>query len=501
MKRVYTLIICLLALGLSSCDLDRSPYDAIATKDAFKTVDDATAFNTGMYSYLRNRVYGIFDYTTDVQSDLLHGSTDYGNRNGLPYTWTFNSGDYNLRDVWMMYYDAIASINLFLDNVDQIPTSSTAEQAAIAKYKGEAYLLRAYYYHQLVKRYAKDYEPSSATTDKGLPIVTTYDLTFKPTRSSVEATYQQILSDIASAKTLLTTVGTPGAIRMTKDCITALEARVYLCMHKFDEAAAAADVLISSNTYPLATTAAAFKKIWHEDDLAESIMQVFASAPTELPSPAATNRSSAVNNIYLGYNAATGTYIPDFIPEQWVVDLYYDNNDVRKAVYLEKKTLTISNTQYPGIYLLNKYPTNPALNPGGTTPNYQHKPKVFRIAEMYLIKAEALASKAIPDLNGAMLVLNDLKTKRGLAAMTSSASVMDSIKVERTREMLCEGTRLDDLARWKMGVTRGAPQNQGIVALGYNLSKPANDNKMVWGIPNNDITTNPNLTNDQNPGW
>jgi hypothetical protein len=53
-----------------------------------------------------------------------------------------------------------------------------------------------------------------------------------------------------------------------------------------------------------------------------------------------------------------------------------------------------------------------------------------------------------------------------------------------------------------MGVVRTAPQNNDLVVPGentVNLNVPADHPKFIWGIPTNDLTTNPDLV--QNPGW
>jgi hypothetical protein len=81
---------------------------------------------------------------------------------------------------------------------------------------------------------------------------------------------------------------------------------------------------------------------------------------------------------------------------------------------------------------------------------------------------------------------------------------MDAIKSERVRELLCEGSRLDDLKRWKMGFSRSAPQNTALLNIGPEFDQKvvaAGDDKFVWAIPANDMTTNPNLIGQQNPGW
>jgi hypothetical protein len=360
---------------------------------------------------------------------------------------------------------------------------------------GEAYLMRAYLYHQLILRFAKDYDPATAASDMGVPIVLTFDLTLKPGRSTIEQVYQQILSDISQAETLL--ASSPGAQRATKinkDCVLALKARVYLCMHNWTGAVTAANALITSGTYPLINNAAAFKNMWINDTGTETILQLFASLPSELGN---------ANSIYLGLNTQTNKYTPDFVPQQWVVDIYAAG-DIRKAAYMEQKPLYIQGVNYPNIWCINKYPGNPVLY---TAPNttYQQKPIIFRVAEMYLISAEAAAQTPATE-SAALTTLNLLRVARGTTPLAglSGTALMNAIKDERTRELLCEGFRLDDLKRWKMGVIRKTPQNTAFLNPGpdfYEKVVPAGDDKFVWGIPTNDLTTNPSLVGQQNPGW
>jgi hypothetical protein len=167
------------------------------------------------------------------------------------------------------------------------------------------------------------------------------------------------------------------------------------------------------------------------------------------------------------------------------------------VLYIQGKT-------YADIYCINKFPGNPTLFTAATT-NYMQKPKVFRVAEMYLISAEAAAQSTATEAAG-LATLNQLRTARGLAALTgvTGTALMNAIKDEWVREMLCEGTRLDDLKRWKMGVVRKTPQNTDLITPGADFEQknvPAGDNKFVWGIPANDMTTNPSLVGQQNPGW
>jgi starch-binding outer membrane protein, SusD/RagB family len=482
-------------LFLASCkkELDKTPYNAIALSESFKTVKDAKTWNNGVYTYLRGRVYGIYTYTTDVQGDQLNATLDYGNRNGAPHRWDFTSDDYSIRDIWAGYYSGITNLNIQLAGFNEI-TPATSEVAELNRYKGDAYIARAYYYHQLIQLFAKPYEPTTAATDLGVPLVLTYDVSAQPARATVKQVYDQILADIAQAKTLLSGVaGAQGATRFTKDAVNALEARVRLNMKDWAGAKAAADAVIATGTYPLITGQAAFTDYWAKDTKTESILQLQAIAPSEL---------SNANSIYLGYNPSTLRYDPDFVPSQWVVDKYA-STDIRKAAYFSQLPVKIQGINYDNVWLVNKYPGNPTLFTGATT-NYQHAPKVLRIAEMYLISAEAGARAGGASEADALLKLNALRIARGLTALIglTGTSLIDAIKDERFRELAFEGFRLLDLKRWHEPMVRHDPQNTTMLTSGpnyYTLNIPADHPKFVWGLPANDVTVNPNL--QQNPGW
>mgnify|MGYP006188522421 CR=1 FL=1 len=480
-------------LGSCSDDLDRFPHSSIEKSQSFQTIEDAATWNTGMYALLQNRVYGIFMYSTDIQADQLNATVDFGNRNGAIHRWdNFLADDYTIRDTWAAYYSGIANANVAIEGMAGIVTEDAADQAELDRYIAEAHLVRAFYYHQLVTRWAKDYDPSTAASDPGVPLLLEFDIDNFPPRSTVEEVYQQILADIAIAKTGLAGVaGTPGAMYFNEDVVTALEARVKFYMEDWAGAKAAADKLIKSGKYPLYTTVEGLESMWYEDAAQEDILQLFASQPLELAN---------ANVVYLGYNAGIDKYSPDFVPTQWMLDLYAEG-DHRRDVYFDEKPLYLGGADYPDVTLVNKYPGNPELFTSAST-NYQHAPKVFRIAEMYLISAE---SAAMLNDDSALTTLNALRTARGLEEVSVSGdALLAEIKEERTRELAYEGFRLDDLKRWDEGLHARTPQDDSFLMTGPNfigLTQPAGANKFVWGIPQNDITINPNLAGNQNPGW
>ena len=496
MKTFKNIIKCLLvSLVIISCDdLERFPFDAIEQTQSFQTVGDAETWNTGLYASLRGAVYGTFTYATDVQADQLNATLDYGNRNGFPHRWEgFLADDGLLSGHWSAYYARITDINVALEGFENIATDNSDEEDELDLYRADAYLARAFYYHNLVVKFAQDYDPSSASSDLGVPILLDYDIEARPARSTVEEVYQQILADINAARPALSQItGTSGAQRFNIDILRALEARVRFFMHDWQGAKSIADQLINSGRYPLITTEDGLNNMWTNDFSQEVIMQLFVSAPNELAN---------TNSIYLGYNGANDVFSPDFVPSQWVVDMYEDD-DIRKNVYFTNdETVRISGVDYSNIWIVNKYPGNPDLFTAANT-NYQHAPKVFRVAEMYLISAESALN--IPG-GDALTPLNALRQARGLDAVSVSGDALEvAVRDERFRELAFEGFRLDDLKRWDEGFTRRDPQNEAMLVQGANFftkSVEATNPKFIWGIPTYDVTINPNLADQQNPGW
>tara|TARA_R110000796_G_scaffold252571_1_gene387964 strand:- start:2369 stop:3868 length:1500 start_codon:yes stop_codon:yes gene_type:complete len=491
---IIPVVVVFLTTMISSCDddLERFPYDSIVTEQAFETFADAQKWNNSFSAAFRGRVSGYVQYSTDLQADQLNATTDFGNRNGFVHRWDgFLAADGGIAAVWQNYYSGIRDINVALAGFETFEFEDPDQVASLNVFRGNAYFARAYYYFQLVNRYAKPYNPSTASTDLGVPLVLEYDVNALPSRSTVADVYTQVLTDLQLAASALSgEAGSQGSNYFNRDVVKALEARIKLNMQDWTGAKTAADQLIASGTYPLITTEAGLSNMWTNDFAQEVIYQPFLSAPDEL-----TNNTGGV---YLGYDGGADVYTPDFLPSQWVIDMF-DDADIRKNVYfLEPSVVRLQNGDFTGITVVNKFPGNPALFTGPNT-NYQNAPKVFRIAEMYLISAEAALN--IPG-GDAETPLNALRNARGIPSILSP--VMQDLKDERFKELAFEGFRFDDLKRWGDGFSRKDPQNLATIntGAGYQaLTKEATDPKFIWAIPSRDLTVNPNLSDQQNPGW
>ncbi len=482
-----------LSTGLVSCDLDREPQRDLSQNSALLTYTDAKAWEAGLLGRLRSAQGGIYTFAQDVQADELTATEEYGNTYGAFADWNkFFAAQYDSRDVYANMYTTIKNANYMIEKIPALAGLTTAETTAVNVILGEAYFTRAYFYLELAKRYAKAYDSTTAATDLCVPLLLKYDMTAKPARATNQEVYAQILADLAQAETLLAGVaGSANASVPTLDAVKAVKARTQLYMKNYADAYTTANALISSSTYPLmSATASNMADMWYNDgaSLSESIFLPVVSFPSE---------ANTTTMGYLTPNAAKTTFAPSYLPSKTIYDLY-DSADTRKGVYfLTGATCVIGSINYTDLVLVNKLKGNPSLAATahatwGKVPDGRMRPKLLRIAEQYLIAAEA----AYHNGGDALTPLNALRQSRGLSALATSVTgttLLQHIKDERQRELAFEGFRLFDLKRWGESVVRNNPQKSTagtpyIESLAV-VTYPATDFHFVWPIPYQDVQT------------
>jgi starch-binding outer membrane protein, SusD/RagB family len=120
--------------------------------------------------------------------------------------------------------------------------------------------------------------------------------------------------------------------------------------------------------------------------------------------------------------------------------------------------------------------------PAGNNPTY-----ILRLAEQYLIRAEARARKENPDISGALADLDAVRNRSQLPPISTKSSVAEvllEIENERRLEFAFEPHRWYDLVR-----TKRADQVLGVT----------DARKWIFPIPFNDVQTDEDLV--QNPGY
>ncbi|SEN31263.1 RagB/SusD domain-containing protein [bacterium A37T11] len=354
-----------------------------------------------------------------------------------------------ISSVWTAIYKAIDRANHAIEKIPAITDpklTSTLKDQLI----GEAYFIRALAYFDLARVYG------------GVQLLT------KPTsslenitetkRSSLEETYNQVKSDLENAENLLP--NTLNRVRATKKTAWALFARYYLYTKEWDKASSYATQLIEETTnYPLIAP----YNSWFANNIVASPESIFELSYD----PAFITGNSAHRN---SWQPTENGGIKDWIPNEDFLQLINNPLIGGNRNTLVAKT---ASTWYGNLY----YRSN------GTDPAY-----VLRIAEQYLIRAEAFAEQG--NLEAAYEDLNAIRNRAGLEAIgykassTTKETTLLAIENERRLEFAFEPHRWFDLVRTGRAAT----------VLGITDTK-----KYLMPIPLVEIKVDKWL--EQNPGY
>jgi len=515
------LVLCTVGLFFTACDLDRTPFNAVDTEGAMETITDARFQRNGLHSMLRNAQHGIFVYTAEWMTDLFVATPDFGNRGGNPHRLNeLLVDDYYGRDIWRNIYSSIAMVNNFINRIGDIEVNTEADVALIAQFTAEAHYIRAYLYYVLIKYFGAGFDPATADSRPGIPIVTTFDPieNARVSRNTLGEVYRFIMAEIALAENLTVAGPTNEAQRqtITTDAVRALKSRVQLMMRDYAGAAETAMALINSGRHPLIRTAAALRDNWATDTGSEDIFRMTISA---VEFGWAIQGAGSVNTeqnmlSFMNWNVANRGHWPDWLPSQRAMSLY-EAGDFRRTAFFHRGTAVPHATATPtnspvivdatfaiNVYVLNKWPFTTIY--GG---NHRHMPKVHRIAEQYLIAAEALQRTG----GNGLAQLNALRTARGASALAAWSD--EELRNEWAREMIGEGVYLAQMKRWGIGFNGRVPQSP----LNMNTGAPVRAYAAPWAlnvyvpdvpggcfrltlpIPANELNLNPNM--EQTPEW
>jgi len=390
---------------------------------------------------------------------------------------------------WSVHYQGIFRANILLLNLPK----TVMDEAKKEKFAAEAKMLRALYYFNLVRMFKNVpliLEPLSPTT------------MYEVTQAAPEAVYAQIETDLTEAISKLPVVADePG--RMTQGAAKALLGKVYLYEGKNSQAA---QILAEVNGTPGGTSQYGYKLLSNFADLwltdnkfnTESILEVrhYDLGGSGWGNWGMDSDQGNSVNVMVGPRGYVkkSADAPD-LPSGWSFNVFtqdfYDfiKNDPRfPATVLDLKTMQeqgkveyIGGDQDTG-YFLNKFTprtSDISTGPGDAVLNYRQDTYVIRLADTYLMEAEALGATG----SRAQALLDAVRARVGLASVPVS---MQAIKDERRRELAGEGHRFFDLVRW--GDAPSKLGSRGFVA-GKNEILP---------IPYNELQ---NTKLVQNPGY
>jgi starch-binding outer membrane protein, SusD/RagB family len=333
--------------------------------------------------------------------------------------------------LYTAWYGVIDRVNRVLQALPNADSTRAGDNTLRSRVRGEALFIRAYAHFELFRFYAGNYDPAGlAMPYREVPSLQ------GDARITMDPYFQKLKADLNEAKTLLPALAADRA-RANKIAAAGLQARVALYTRDWETAKTAATEYITA--LPLANITA-FPNIWTDSVNTEVAFKLRRT-------PSAGGR---IGSLFRGTSASSsniGTVV--WLPSSKLVNSYDQTNDVRYSTYFVTEPLLAA--PRPNL-IIKKY----AGTPYGTANENVADAKIFRTAEMYLIRAEARAETN--DLDGAASDINTLRANRitGYTPMTftSKEQVISEILLERFRELAFEGHRFWDLKRKNLPVER-----------------------------------------------
>lgn len=456
-KKIYNLLLITSCIAFVSCDsfLDIKPKGIVIPESC---EDYEKLLN---YTQLEKASDSYPNYMTD--DILVPDKDDFVEWAGLSIPeqnlYSFNAtvfGDSESDGLWEYSYNRIYYFNVV---ASQIMASIDATEEYKKSLRAEALVGRAFEYLTLVNAYAKQYDPATAATDPGVPLMLDEDVNkTNLVRATVQEVYDQIKKDLEEAVTFLPDEPKLNAFRASKPVGSGMLARMYLYMSDYKEALKYAEISLGQNNTLL--------------DL--KLYKVIAADKWigRLDVPA---RADNPENTYIRLAPYVFGLSGSIYGSEDLISKFDKEKDQRFLLYFTRKIDTEAYTYdlwAPYIY----------ANMAMATP------------EMYLIAAECEAR--IGSKENAMTYYNDLRDMRIQDNVRLTARDNDEalamVLDERRRELTMNGCmRLLDLKRLNRDPRFAKTITHTIDGVDYQL-KP-NDAKYVLPIPPKVLHYNPDM--------
>lgn len=455
MKSGWLMALLLIAAGCRQI-LEPPPIDLLVDDLVLRGPDDMEPVRLGLYNAARS-----FGSTTifagDFTADYIQNNGTFNDFNELG-TKNITAANTLARTLWGNIYTTIYIANFIEENIDDVARVSQAEKDRLV---AQARFCRAYAYFIAAQAFGD------------VPNVTTTDV--QTNRAVPRAPKQEILTrvlaDYQAAITDLPLRWDPDNAALnkqfaTKNAVRAGLARYHLYEGNWTLAEQYADTIINSRVQALDSS---YVNVISTEFDSETIFELaYANSSNDDPGTSSTG----LNNILVGRR--------EVIPSNnYVQDILQTNSGTRRA------TISFNSNNQQGRdngWTVTKH---------GTPDQGNNNITVFRLAEIYLIRAEARAQQnRITGTNGALADVNVLRTRARapMAVFNNQATALSTIEMERLYELSFEGHRWFDLKR-----------TGRLNAVMNPLSANWNDKYQVWPIPVTEIQTNRSLV--QNAGY
>lgn len=499
-KYSYLLLLALASIVVSCSDAtDIDQPGRLSEEAAFESIED---FEQALTS-----TYGIMDATTEIQfnalfTDELSIGFDNGGQ-GLgdgTYGFVLTNVSAAPTALWTRSYSLLNNVNILIDAMSNYEIQD-GEQSTYNNVLGQCLAIRAFAHHTVMTYWSTDLTDDSALAGILLDYVPTP--TDKPLRNTNGEFYALIESDLSRAETLINL--NQGEKFIGIDFVRALRARVAAYRGDYSTAASLAAGLVQS--YPLANRAE-YEAMFLDTGESEVIFELDRTIGDNFDGQGATG--SAFAGGWAGANFAFVDATLDGSPyfemgrtlfnQLDPADVRFDVN-VAPSSIIDPNYQTSDNPRASDILVIQKYV-------GSDSQPLMNDLKIFRSAEMVMIQAEAAADAG--NLNGPsnstaafIKQLRDARfgTDTALPNFANQQEAFAAILSERFIEFCFEGHRYKDLKRLGARAGVGVERDPIDCAVNGACTLPATDYRFTMPIPRSEIAGNPDIADQQNPGY
>jgi starch-binding outer membrane protein, SusD/RagB family len=466
-NKIFLATVALVLLG--SCKKDFitiQPKGQFLTENYYTNRDQAYSGLVATYDLLRKNAGGFENIICmmNAGSDDNYagggGATDGAGIQGFS-NFTINA-QIMPRSFWSDYYQGIFRANILLAKLPGTPMDAAEK----ARFVAETKALRGFYYFSLVRMF------------KNIPLIldplAASDI-YSVTQATPAAVYAQIEKDLTEAiPNLPSTVNvSTEAGRLNKGAGQAILGKVYLYENKKAEAASMlAQVNGTTPGQPNQygnKLLAKFSDLWvftnkfNSESILEGSHTDKSNAGWGNWGSSSDEGNSAAQMVGPRSYQKIGANAPDIYPSGWSFNPwtqdFYDliKSDPRfPSTVLDVKALAaagqckyIEGYMNTGYFVMKMIPMRSDIRTGGGDMelNFQQNDYIIRLADTYLMEAEALGGTGAR----AQALLDAVRARVGLGSVPVT---MDAIKTERRLELAGEGHRFFDLVRWGDAATK-----------------------------------------------
>ena len=476
----------LLTIGCSKEFLDPVPQTSLSDLSVFDTKDRVVAQVNGMYAAVKNGAYlgGRFQVYGDLRADNFIPKSSNLVTNFATWNHTEVSSNNEVQNCWGAVYAAVNVINVFMDGLktawDGGKLNGKITQDEYNQFISEGLALRAMCYFDLLRLYCKPYV-LGAGANPGVPLRLKAEKSSAGNdlaRSTVAEVYTQILADLNAAEPLA--IGNYGTdilntTRIHKNTIIALKTRVLLAKGDWASVVTESAKIVSASAPFVSPSnvanalSATYAAIWAAPYTTKE--SVFSMPMTTTNGPGTQN--------------GMAHYFSSPSPESYYQVATSPVYVAMAATDVRKTSLILTASQY----FLAKWTDFTTLT------NY---PPVIRYAEVLLSRAEAIVRAGGSVTQGAVDLLNAVRTRSyptgayTLASFATPASFYTAVLQERNFEFLGEGLRAFDIMRLGLDIPAKDGGNMGAVG-----AVPSSSVGYMWPIPANELSLNKLMTPNQ----